>query len=739
MPTAPLLQRFVDEELSRSAALVSRVLAGALQLLRESKESGLNASERGHCVELIAALQKQGDLYQNTFVDALQRLVGEELQGASRVDLPLGAPPGFDGLELMDESLVDVDIELSRAMQLIDTTAEWELRELQTFTSTLLGHAHVTADTNPFRPLTYANALWQAACAVVTSQIQRATLLQLSAGVAAGLLKNAWAAAATRLEAQGVEPGTYRTIVLPAGSSRAPSVDVTRPGALGGLLARMPGGSPGEGRMGDATSGADNVVDASDAEKHRARRAPSARGAEFEETLLRLEVALRQLPPIDPRLPPSLVEAAARLVHHRQGLVAGASAGGDRQVIELLSRLFEAVLSDPRLSPSFRPIVARLQVAALRVALDDATMLETAAHEVWQLLDRLGDASVAYAQPDDTRGLALQTCCQSTVEELARTPAPDATLFRRALNRIDAFMAEQFQTQLRAAQPATRTLDLAERRGLLEQRLSQRLADQMVSIHTTPGVRRFVTGNWSKVLAEAMLRFGEDAERTEAYLRTVDDLLWSLQVPDHPQSRQRLVSLLPVLLQRLRAGMELIDLPRADQQGLLDELMAIHAEALRPGSRHPAVAPTPEEIVQRMRDEIVTDVPGPRPFSDSLIDLSTMDTVPADVMASGGEPADEAGKRVENLRAAERVRLFIHGRWARCQLLWRSDQGQYFLFAGDNPARNHSITRRALERLSAAGLIAQVQPKPLLQRAVDQLMREFSTAAASDPRDPRVA
>ena len=81
MPIAPLLQRFVDEELSRAAALVSRVLAGTLQLLRESKDSGLNASERGHCVELIAALQKQGDLYQTTFVDALHRLVADELAG----------------------------------------------------------------------------------------------------------------------------------------------------------------------------------------------------------------------------------------------------------------------------------------------------------------------------------------------------------------------------------------------------------------------------------------------------------------------------------------------------------------------------------------------------------------------------------------------------------------------------------------------------------------------------------
>jgi hypothetical protein len=314
-------------------------------------------------------------------------------------------------------------------------------------------------------------------------------------------------------------------------------------------------------------------------------------------------------------------------------------------------------------------------------------------------------------------------------DEVARFPAPDAALFRRALNRLDAVLAEQLQAQLRSAQAMIGALEMVERRGILEQHLSQRLADQMAAIRTTPGVRRFVTGSWAKVLAEAMLRFGDDAEPTEAYLKTVDDLLWSLQIPDHPQSRQRLVALLPVLLQRLRAGMELIALPRPEQQAILDELMTIHAEALRPGSRSTASAPTPEEIVRRIREEVVTDQPGPRPFSDSVIDLSSMDTVPADLMATGGDGADEPGKGVEGLRAGDRLRLFIHGRWARCQLLWRSDQGQFFLFAGESATRPHSITRRALELLGGAGLITPLQPKPLLQRAVDQLMREISTRA----------
>src|SRR6476659_10201213 len=181
MVIAPLLQRFVDDELSLAPALVARVLAGTVQLLGPSKELASAGGERIHYADLVTALQRGSAIYEKAFVDSLRRQVSEELEErreASFVESQGG------GLELMDESRVEVDIEISRAMQLIDSTAEWELRELQTFTSTLVGQDHVSAESNPFRPLVYATALWDAACAIAGSQIQRAIVLRTSAGVA---------------------------------------------------------------------------------------------------------------------------------------------------------------------------------------------------------------------------------------------------------------------------------------------------------------------------------------------------------------------------------------------------------------------------------------------------------------------------------------------------------------------------------------------------------------------------
>ena len=325
-------------------------------------------------------------------------------------------------------------------------------------------------------------------------------------------------------------------------------------------------------------------------------------------------------------------------------------------------------------------------------------------------------------QSGDPRAVSLLEFCHSIAEQLARHPAPDAGLYGRALTQLDAFLADQLQTQLRAAHATVRQLQLAERREVLEQHLVQRLTDQMAPVRATPVVRRFMTGPWAKVLAEAMLRQGEQGEETRGYIKLVDELLWSVQLPNHPESRQRLLSLLPDMLRRLRIGMETIGLPAAERETMLNELMTIHTEALRPGGRGEAAALTPEQIVQRMRDEVLPASTGQGGFTDSVIDLSSMETVPAEMMSSAGE---EPRKRVEALREGERLRLFLQGRWARAQLLWRSDQGLFFLFAGETAGRTHSVTHRALDRLSSAGLLQPLEAGPLVQRALDCVTREL--------------
>ena len=721
MATHPLFQRFVDDELALAPAVVARVVAGTVQLLGPTKD-GAGGGDRVHHADVLAALQRNAPLFEKTFVDSLRRQVAEELD-ERRGSPDSEAKPGGAGLELMDESRVEVDIEISRAMQLIDSTAEWELRELQTFTSTLVGQNHVTAESNPFRPLVYATALWEATCAIVGSQVQRGIVLRTAAGVAAGLLKNAAAAASTRLESQGVEPGLYRTVVLPSGAGfgRA-AAEPARPGALSALLGNMPQAPSESSDVGDRSRAPEAAGEAGAVRSDGGAR----RTSELEHALLRLDEILRH-PPLETSRS-GRVSPGERLEQRRSAVLASASEPVDRQVIELVTRLFESLLADSALPAPVRPLISRMQVAALRLCLADRAALDSLDHPVWRLLDRIGSTSLGYSRSEDPRLSAFFAFAAAVAEEMAGGAAPDTALFRRGLNRIDAFLSEQLQAQVRAAQTDIDALRIAERRDVLQQHLTKRLTDLMVSVRTSPTIRRFVTGAWARVIAADMLRHGEQSEATLSALKTVDDLLWSLKIPDHPQSRQRLVALLPGLLQRIRVGMESIALPASEQRAVLDELMTIHTEALRPGARAPgsAGALSPEEIVQRMREEVVPDTPA-RSFSDSVIDLSSMETVPAEHLPSGGGGIDEdPSRRIESLRVGDRQRVFLQGRWSRVQLLWRSDRSLFYLFAGESPSRTHSITQRALERLGSAGLVQPIEGKPLVQRAIDRMMRDVA-------------
>lgn len=628
-------------------ALVDRTVVDTLERLRHPPR-GSAPIDRSHAVALAEALRRHAALFQSTFLAALRDSATHEMEDTSRGGAAF-RPTG--GLELMDESRIEADIEISRATQLIDSTAEWELRELQTFTSALAGQEYVTPESNPLRPLAFASALWRAAGAVAPQPGQQSLLTRVAAEALAGQLKLAWAAASSRLEAQGIQPSIYRTVLLPPGS--------------------VPGGQETTGPLGD----------------------------------------LLQSLPVGSTAPPLAGRVAA--AH---------GARTDPRAVELLTRIFAIVQADTEVAAACRGVIARLQVAALGVAAQDRTLLEGPEHPVWQLMDRIAHASAGHPAQDDPRQASLLAFCHATAEEISRTPDADASSFRRACERVDAFLAEQCRGQLRDADAAVQALQRAERRELLQPLLAQRLVQQAAHVRTTPELRRFVTDTWSKVLAEAMLRFGDDAEPTTAYLKTVDDLLWSLQPPDHPQSRQRLVSMLPGLLQRLRDGMALIELPPAEQQPVFDRLMAVHADALRPGSRAPDETATAQEIVQRMRDEVLPAAP----TGDSVIDLASMQTVPADLMHTRPAELDDAPPRVDTFLPGVRQRLFLQGRWRRVQLLWRSEHGSYFLYAGERAGQTHSITRRALERLDDAGLVQPLEARTLVQRTIETLRRQIA-------------
>src|ERR1051325_6734394 len=119
MPVTASLARFIDEELSRAAALADSTVELAMAELRQRREALPGAGDREQHHALTQALARAKPDFVRRFSDRLCTTVRADMDGG---DATPAAAPTLRGLELMDESRVEADIEISGAAQRIAGT-----------------------------------------------------------------------------------------------------------------------------------------------------------------------------------------------------------------------------------------------------------------------------------------------------------------------------------------------------------------------------------------------------------------------------------------------------------------------------------------------------------------------------------------------------------------------------------------------------------------------------------------
>lgn len=413
--------QFIDDELMRLPMVADQVFDVTWRAMTDNVP-GLDHHERGIVAELLQSGPAHRGRLVERFVDAVRRQVRAEAAGQVQAQAAPAAAPAL-GLSLLDETEIAADVETSHAIEAIRSVAEHELRELSAYVSALAGDPDVSRDHNPFRAETYAQALWEAAQALPLGRAYQARLMRHAAQPLAQVLRKAYAGACARLESQGIEPATYRTLILPGGKrSTRPSESWQGEGSPTLHMVRQTLPAPIEAAQDPATS-----------------QVP------LERVIADVDQALRALPAdAPPTVRAQLLESQrARMVRHARSSV-------DQQVIEMLSRLFEAMLSDPRIARDIRAVLARLQPSALRLVLRDDSALDDYTHPVWRFMDMTAHQAALHAEGSAEREAVLQLA-EQLIDTMAREPVPEASLYRRGLDRLLAEDRARFEARLQRA------------------------------------------------------------------------------------------------------------------------------------------------------------------------------------------------------------------------------------------------------------------------------------------------
>jgi hypothetical protein len=424
-PPPPALLQFIDDELLRAPLLFDQVVEGALDGAHKAIPT-LNLAERSAAGDLMTTLKSQRARLLDRFLRSLREQVDAELAQRQQAPAPAHAPKPSSGfsLALVDEDEVAADVELARTIENIKSVAEFEMRELATFTAALVGDMDLARDHNPFRAETYARALWAAAQGLRLSRGHQVMFMRTAGPPLAQLLRKTYSASCSRLESLGVEPAAYRTLILPAGSRRGRRFDSTYSPDLAQIRETMP------------------------AELYESHHPPLA--------------------PVGHESQPQDQQRRAQ----RREIARATTNPVDRQAIELVSRLFDAILADPRVPADVQMLISRLHGPALRLTLADPSMLDKETHPLWRFVNRL--AYEAEMAPDvaDPERMGLLKLAHATVNQLTSEPEQTAPLYRWALERLDIFLKQRLTRRLAA---------LASQIGAL-----QKLEDKLAAGHSQP-------------------------------------------------------------------------------------------------------------------------------------------------------------------------------------------------------------------------------------------------------------
>lgn len=406
-------------------------------------------------------------------------------------------------------------------------------------------------------------------------------------------------------------------------------------------------------------------------------------------------------------------------------------AGGDDPSVALLARLFQEMLTDPRLNGPMRRVVARLQGTVQQTAQRDRSVLASQDHPVWQLIEQIASYAEEHGQPEDAAASDFMQFVEPLVDRLAAGPAPGREAYDQALGELRGYVAQDEAAELAREAEARRLLDQAEHEDALRPVLREQV---QLSLRKAPQVgenlRLFLLGPWTDVMVHAVVHLGDGHAETQGMLSAVDELLSSLQPLQDAAQRQQRMRELPGLVARLQRGMQLVGMSKARAEAMLDELMDVHRKLLLA----PTAAPTPEpaapaapaapdtDIQWDDDDAYMREQPADR-WGHSDTNLGHLPTVPMGLDAEAAGAA--VAQWVKGLREGQRCKIFLQGQWVTARLMWQSENGGFFMFSSPLEGGSHSLTRRALERLRAEGLVTDLAEPSLLQRAVDSLMQDL--------------
>ncbi len=375
-------------------------------------------------------------------------------------------------------------------------------------------------------------------------------------------------------------------------------------------------------------------------------------------------------------------------IHRAKQEMSDALTASDVVVADIVAALFDRLFTDRLLSDATKAQVGRLQLPVFKAVIQDHSFFTDRAHPIRRLIDRLAElgAGEAGIRVD---GRTPAESIAEVVQDVLDSDTEDREVFDRACRRLAGILERHHEAALEVDAEVL-ALRERERRMVALRESSLVIAHRLASANCSEDAASFLYRCWRQVMVYDFLDGGDAGPEWSADLEVLDDILWVLVPRTAASDRERLVSLLPSLIYRMKLGFvrAQVDADEAaahveELRVLLDEVMRSPVAAAHATSRKAPVSPA-------------------------------LDDYTATLHVSGASLGNEGLERGSWLEFVE-----PDGERRRCRLTWLSPVQGTCVFKDLERNRSFAIALEELRERMGAGTAEMVDGPGVAQASID--------------------
>lgn len=626
-----------------------------------------------------------------------------------------------DSLTLLDHSELEQKVAIENLVNKLRNQHGEAIRLLNARVAHLLPHMALSDGQMPLSPEVICGGVGEA-CADLDIDIRaKLVVLKLFDRLLGDKLSQLYQEANTTLIAEGVLPDMKRP---PVGGHPPAS---SRRGAVAPPSSSVPGQSPplapGAGATGPVTGESSGVTFSElSALLHQGRGAGDGGTGAGGHAVLNTTTLLNRLNEAqalpsewsEGRVPP----LSEQLVPVLRGEDGNAYTVGqvDRDVINLVSMLFDFILEDRQLHPVMKAMIGRLQIPVLKVALSDKNFFNRGGHPVRKLLNELAMSAIGWSEKKAGQRDPLREKIESVVDRVLNEFTNNVELFEELLSDFSHFMDLDRRRRELVEQ---RLRDAEEGRARQERAAASasELISESTAGHELPEpLQGLLSEAWSKFLQWTVLREGEDSQAWARAGELTRKLVWSVDPrPVTESTRTELLRAIPSIVDDLRHALQEISWDPFATDTLIRDLELVHVDVFQRLVTSPA-APEPEPTPEPQQLEQEAFVPAePAPPVEEPVAVKASNDDASSVDPSWLEKADR-------LRVGSWIELSREGTRTRCKLAAFIKATGKYIFVNRSGAKVAEYQRDQLAAAMAEDEITLLDDGLIFDRALESII-----------------